>query len=79
MTDAVIAQKGSFETTLEPGTYWWCACGRSKNQPCCDGSHKGTGLGPLKLEIGDRQTVWLCECKHSGNKPFFVTAPASAC
>ena len=24
--------------------YWWCACGRSKSQPFCDGSHEGTGL-----------------------------------
>ena len=23
-------------------SYWWCACGRSKAQPFCDGSHKGT-------------------------------------
>ena len=21
-------------------SYWWCACGRSKSQPFCDGSHK---------------------------------------
>ena len=25
-------------------SYWWCACGRSKKQPFCDGSHKGTRL-----------------------------------
>jgi CDGSH-type Zn-finger protein len=35
----------------EAGTYWWCACGRSKGQPFCDGSHKGTGLRPIKAEI----------------------------
>jgi len=23
-------------------SYWWCACGRSKTQPFCDGSHKKT-------------------------------------
>ncbi|MCA1760054.1 MAG: CDGSH iron-sulfur domain-containing protein [Bacteroidales bacterium] len=28
--------------TLETGTYHWCACGRSNNQPFCDGSHQGT-------------------------------------
>ena len=26
--------------SLEPGPYYWCQCGRSKNQPFCDGSHK---------------------------------------
>ena len=25
-------------------SYWWCACGRSKSQPFCDGSHKGTAV-----------------------------------
>jgi len=26
---------------LEGGkSYWWCACGRSKSPPFCDGSHK---------------------------------------
>ena len=27
-------------------SYWWCACGRSKAQPFCDGSHKGTPFAP---------------------------------
>ncbi len=40
MTEPVIAQKGPYALTLQPGTYWWCACGRSKTQPFCDGSHK---------------------------------------
>ncbi len=70
MTDAAIAQKGSFEMTLEPGTCCWCACGRSKNRPSCDGSHKGTGLEPTKQEKGECQKVWLRGCRHSGNKPF---------
>ena len=69
MTESVIAKRGPFHLTLEPGTYWWCACGRSKNQPFCDGSHKTTTLSPHKLEITERQEVWLCGCKHSGNKP----------
>ena len=25
---------------LEAGTHYWCACGRSSNQPFCDGSHE---------------------------------------
>ena len=29
---------------LEPGTYYWCSCGKSKKEPFCDGSHKGYDL-----------------------------------
>ncbi len=71
MTDkAVIAQKGSYEVELEPGTYFWCACGRSKNQPFCDGSHKVTDLEPVEFEVTEKKTVYLCGCKRSKNKPF---------
>ena len=28
-------------------SYYWCACGQSKNQPFCDGSHKGTEFNPV--------------------------------
>ena len=54
----------------EPGTYWWCACGRSKGQPFCDGSHKGTGLRPIKAEIPEVKRVTWCGCKHSQHAPF---------
>ena len=26
--------------------YYYCTCGRSANQPFCDGSHKGTDFTP---------------------------------
>ena len=70
MDDPVIAQKAPYELELEPGTYWWCACGRSKNQPFCDGSHKRTEFAPMKTEIDSQKKVWLCGCKHSKNAPF---------
>ena len=28
-------------------TYAWCACGKSKNQPFCDGSHKDSKFNPI--------------------------------
>jgi CDGSH-type Zn-finger protein len=55
---------------LEPGDYWWCACGLSQHQPFCDGTHKGTGLGPQKFTIAEKKKVWLCNCKHSKNMPY---------
>lgn len=55
---------------LEPGTYWWCSCGKTSHGPFCDGSHKGSGLQPLKVEITEKKTVSLCQCKATGNSPF---------
>ncbi len=54
---------------LEPGTYWWCSCGRTSHSPFCDGSHKGTGLQPKKLEVTEKTTLNLCQCKATGNAP----------
>ena len=65
-----IAQRRPIVQPVEPGTYWWCACGRSANQPFCDGLHKGTSFGPEKVEITDAGTVAWCACKHTCNKPF---------
>jgi CDGSH-type Zn-finger protein len=71
MSEPVIAQRAPFPLDLAPGDYWWCACGRSKNQPFCDGSHKGSAFTPVKFTVppGTRK-LWLCGCKRSGNKPF---------
>jgi CDGSH iron-sulfur domain-containing protein 3 len=65
-----IAQKGPFAIELQPGTYWWCACGRSQNQPFCDGSHKETDITPIKFELTETKKVYLCGCKRSKTKPF---------
>ncbi|HEX3625045.1 MAG TPA: CDGSH iron-sulfur domain-containing protein [Verrucomicrobiae bacterium] len=70
MNDPLIAQKSPFVQQTDPGTYWWCACGRSKSQPFCDGSHKGTGLSPLKTDLPGPKSVAWCGCKQSKNKPF---------
>jgi len=40
MADPIIFQRFPFVQDAQPGTYYWCACGRSKSQPFCDGSHK---------------------------------------
>lgn len=70
MNHPVIAQKAPKMLTLETGTYFWCACGQSNNQPFCDGSHKTTEFKPLVFKIDVKKEVWLCQCKHSENKPF---------
>jgi len=70
MTEAIIAAKQPTVLELEAGTYYWCSCGKSANQPFCDGSHEGTDFTPTVVEITEKQTVALCQCKHSKNGAF---------
>jgi len=71
MSDPVVAGKTPIEVELEAGTsYWWCACGRSKNQPWCDGSHAGTDFQPKEFRVDSAGKYWLCACKHTANAPF---------
>jgi CDGSH-type Zn-finger protein len=70
MPDPIVAQKAPFVQKLEPGSYWWCACGRSKQQPYCDGAHKGTEFTPKKVDITEAKTVAWCGCKHSRTGAF---------
>ena len=70
-SEPVVAAKNPYSVELEQGkTYYWCACGRSKNQPFCDGSHKGTGFEPRAFTAERSGTAWLCGCKHSSKAPF---------
>ncbi len=70
MSKPKIPQKTPYGIEVEPGEYWWCACGESKNQPFCDGSHKGTSFQPVMVNIAEKKTVWFCGCKHTKNQPF---------
>ena len=66
----IIAQKGPFPVDIEAGkTYYWCACGRSANQPFCDGSHKAVGLAPVAYLANKTGTAYFCGCKSSGREP----------
>jgi CDGSH-type Zn-finger protein len=69
--EPVIAKKGPFAVELEAGkNYHWCACGKSANQPFCDGAHKGSGITPLAFTPEKEGTAHLCGCKHSKNAPY---------
>ena len=69
--EPVIAKKGPCPEDVEEGkTYFWCSCGRSKNQPFCDGSHKGTGFEPVKWVADSTRKRAFCGCKMTSNPPF---------
>ena len=71
MTEPISPQKSPYVMQMEPGSYAWCACGKSAKQPFCDGSHQGTGITPKRVEIAVARKVSWCGCKHAGNaSPF---------
>ena len=71
MEKPVIAQKAPIAVDVKEGeTYYWCACGRSSNQPFCDGSHEGTSFKPVAFTAEKDETVHFCACKHTKNPPF---------
>ena len=71
MSEPLSPQNEPYAVEVEKGkTYYWCACGRSKNQPFCDGSHEGTSFQPVAFTAEKTDTVYLCGCKKTGNQPF---------
>jgi CDGSH iron-sulfur domain-containing protein 3 len=72
MTKATIAGREPIVIKVEAGKeYWWCACGHSKSQPFCDGSHKAEGtFSPVAWTAPKSGTKYFCACKQTGNAPF---------
>ncbi|MCK5362655.1 MAG: CDGSH iron-sulfur domain-containing protein [Gammaproteobacteria bacterium] len=69
MAEPKIADTKPVVLELAAGTYWYCTCGGSTNQPFCDGAHKGSEFEPEKVELGDAGKMAFCQCKRSGNQP----------
>ena len=70
MTAAVRAADAPFAVEVaQDQDYWWCACGPSKSQPFCDGSHKTTDITPVKYTATKSRTVFFCGCKATAKQP----------
>ena len=70
MSQAHIAAKAPMVAAVESGkTYYWCACGQSKAQPFCDGSHKGSEFSPLAYTATKDGNAYFCACKQTQNAP----------
>ncbi len=70
MLTPLIPQRSPIVRKTAPGTDAWCSCGRSANQPFCDGAHGDTGFKPQIVKIEREREVAWCACKHSQTKPF---------
>jgi CDGSH-type Zn-finger protein len=70
MAEPVIADTKPVVMALEAGTYYWCTCGQSTNQPFCNGAHQGTEFTPLAFTLEEKKQVALCACKYTQNAPF---------
>ncbi len=71
MEKPVVADNNPIKTSLIEGKeYHYCSCGRSKSQPFCDGSHKGTSFVPLSFVAKSTTQKWLCACKHTKTPPY---------
>ena len=65
-----IAQRSPYRIEVEEGkTYYWCQCGKSKKQPFCDSSHKGTSFSSVAYKATETKKIYFCGCKSTLNQP----------
>ena len=56
MTKGKRAGDGPIAVEVEKDkSYYWCACGLSKKQPFCDGSHRETKFRPIPYKAEETQ------------------------
>ena len=62
-----IAKLEPARVTVEEGkAYFWCACGHTKTEPWCDGSHKAVStIRPVKWVAPKSGVANVCACRHT--------------
>jgi CDGSH-type Zn-finger protein len=70
MDKAIRASGEPFAIEVEAGkSYYWCACGKSKSQPFCDGAHTDTKFTPVQYDAAESKMIYFCGCKTTKNQP----------
>ena len=71
MAKGAIAKAEPIAVEVEEGkAYFWCSCGKSANQPFCDGSHKDTEFQPVRWKAEESGKKFFCACKQTDGQPF---------
>tara|TARA_Y200000002_G_scaffold143898_1_gene118954 strand:- start:126 stop:365 length:240 start_codon:yes stop_codon:yes gene_type:complete len=71
MTKGIRAGNSAISVEVKKDKYYyWCACGQSKNQPFCDGSHKETEFTPVAYKAEETKRMFFCTCKLTDDQPF---------
>lgn len=70
MQPIVASNKPKKVTLTKDEEYYFCTCGKSSNQPFCDGSHAGSSFTPKAFVAPESGDSYLCQCKHSADLPF---------
>jgi len=71
MTNPIVSDNKPVKVELnKDAEYHFCVCGRSGNQPFCDGSHAGTSFNPKAFTADQDGDAYLCACKHTRNAPY---------
>jgi len=71
MSNPIIADNKPVRVEVKKGEEnFFCVCGKSTNQPYCDGSHTGSEYKPLQFTAEETGEAFLCQCKHSNTLPY---------
>jgi len=80
MTEPEIPQKKPYPMQVEAGKeYHVCMCGKSQNQPLCDGSHAGSGLGPKVFKQPKQDSLRFADVNTARMKLESVTELTAHC